>query len=406
MNLTNEEFLELSRKLDAHHAVFYKLWELGKPVFTDEIPTAAIMFDKTDGEAVAFCFNPKHWKESSEYERLFTICHECLHVILNHGRRIQGFPSLNMPAANIALDVVVNHMLVDKFGFERDKLDKPDNLCWIDTVFKGRDDIKRHETFEYYFKELVKNAIPVNVCLCDVHGLEDTGDIIDELDELLSDEDKELLRDSIEKHGESKKAGTGTGGQWCFAKVGKVAQKKKWETVIKKWSLQFTVDIREIEQWARLHRRRAMLPEDFMLPSEMEDDDREDPGKILVWFFQDTSGSCSGFRDRFFKAAMSLPTWRFDIKLHCFDTKVFETTLEGKKLYGFGGTSFSCIERYIQEYIKEHEEEYPRACFIVTDGYGDKVSPQYPDRWHWFLSNSYKVYVPPKSPCYQLSDYE
>ncbi len=145
----------------------------------------------------------------------------------------------------------------------------------------------------------------------------------------------------------------------------------------------------------------------MFLPSEMEVEDIDkEKNKIEVWFFQDTSGSCSGFAKRFFKAAESLPKDRFNVRMHCFDTRVYETSLEERKLYGFGGTSFTCIENYIQRRIAKENLQYPKAVFIITDGYGNDVHPEHPEVWHWFLSSGYKSHIPKQSKTYLLRNFE
>ena len=45
--------------------------------------------------------------------KLFVICHEMLHIILNHGKRSKNTLSENKIAANMALDIVVNHSLIN-----------------------------------------------------------------------------------------------------------------------------------------------------------------------------------------------------------------------------------------------------------------------------------------------------
>jgi predicted metal-dependent peptidase len=409
------DFMKISHDLEKHHSVFYLLWEMGTPIFTDSIPTSAISFDH-EGHRVGFLFNPKFCERLSEYERQFIICHECMHVILNHGCRISGMPQSTLPVANVALDIVVNHLLVDRFGFKREDLSIGKELCWIDTVFPKPEDIEKDQYFEYYFKKMIKQANISMQSLADNHdSLEVQGEsideIIDHLNDTLSDGEKHSLKETVEKHFVHKKdedkeetgRGTQAGGMWTFANVSNVKIKKKWETVIKKWSQKFLTEFSDKEQWARINRRFAAISSDMFLPSEMEEEDHSDPKKIKVWFFQDTSGSCRGLKDRFFRAAMSLPPKRFDVKMHCFDTKVYETDLKSKKLYGFGGTSFDIIESYIQRHLKG--EEYP-TVFLVTDGFGNKVSPQMPEKWYWFLTGSYRSCIPGECNIYKLSDYE
>src|ERR1700744_3478315 len=87
IRLTNDEYFEYARELEDHHALFYAIWQIGKPWFTEIIPTAAVAFDKEGHDCVQFVFNPHFWERLTLYERLFVICHEALHVILNHGFR-------------------------------------------------------------------------------------------------------------------------------------------------------------------------------------------------------------------------------------------------------------------------------------------------------------------------------
>jgi len=408
------DYFELSKDLEEHHSLFYMMWELGKPIYTKSIPTAAVGFDK-EGEFIKFMFNPDFWDGLSKEEKLFVISHECLHVILNHGIRARD--GEDRSRANRALDVVVNHMLVDKFDFKREDITDSENLCWVDTVFPDRS-LPTNETFEYYYQRCPETPI-IYVRLVDDHGklaegAEELGALIDKLNENLSEEDKNNLKDIIEQHfeqndekeDEGHSAGDSAGGQWTFAEVGKVRRKKKWETVIKKWSKRFNkTEVHDVEQWSRINRRFALIGNDLMLPSDMEME-KDAEGRIQVWFFQDTSGSCAELKDRLFAAALSLPPERFDVKMHCFDTQVYETSLESKKLYGFGGTTFQPLEDYIQGYIKKHTIEYPKAVFVLTDGYGSAITPEKPKAWYWFLTTNYKNHVPADCNTYSLTDFE
>lgn len=391
------------------------MWELGKPVFSYELDTAGVGFDK-EGEYTRYIFNPDFWELLTPYERLFVICHECLHVILNHGLR-----SLNVDdheIANKALDVVVNHMLVSRFGFIRSQISFEKTLCWTDTIWTDKE-VPSNQNFEYYFNLLKKKSPPSlgGLSLVDDHfGLaQDSAEwqsVIDAVGEALSDFEKDSLTDVMEKHFQDEKTnsehqpGMISGCGWVIVSTVKVKVKKKWETVIKKWSKKFDrPEFHDVEQWARTNRRFASLNPNIFLPTEMEID-HEKEGKIEVWFFQDTSGSCSHLLERFFKAAKSLDPKRFDVKMHCFDTKVFETTLESGKLYGFRGTSFSILEIYIQNYMKKNDTPYPQAIFVITDGYGTPITPQIPKRWYWFLDPFATHCIPKECNKFNLKEFE
>lgn len=167
-----------------------------------------------------------------------------------------------------------------------------------------------------------------------------------------------------------------------------------------------TID--ETERWERVNPRYSqIISNEIHLPTNCKVlEEYKEKNKIDVFFFLDTSGSCINLKDRFFKAAKSLDPKKFNIRLFCFDTMVQETTLESGRVWGGGGTSFSIIERHIQSVITSEKKKYPKAVFLVTDGMGDNVIPEKPERWYWFLSYNYKQYIPAKSKTFMLSDYE
>jgi len=428
-NLTNEEFLLIARDLEIHHAVFAKIWNIGKPRFTDKIPTAAVSFDK-EGNHLDFQFNPEFWEKLKPYERNFVICHECLHVILNHGSRLK---ELNKDLGNVAADVVINEMLLSGFGFEREKLEWVDkNGCWLDTVFKDhKPPVDKDRSMEYYYnllkkemKEQIQEALKNGgIKIVDDHegmggmdptDLEDVlGDVLNELNdgekETLDKAFKEANPEEVQEC--SKEAGTMPGNLEITVKVGFVKKKKKWETVIHRWANRFIrQNDRDHEQWARVNRRFVGITSSngsLFLPSEMEIEEREDvKRRIKVLFFQDTSGSCVHLAERFFKAAKSLPKERFDVEMYCFDTRIYATTLESGKLYGFGGTSFSILEDKCMQVCKNDLSKYPKAVFVISDGYGDYVNPKKPKNWYWFLDPYYTNYIPKECNTFKLTDFE
>ena len=62
VHITDEEWLSLGLGLEDHHAVFYKIMEMGKPVFDETIETACVQFD-ANGNYVWFRLTrAKPWK--------------------------------------------------------------------------------------------------------------------------------------------------------------------------------------------------------------------------------------------------------------------------------------------------------------------------------------------------------
>lgn len=431
--ISKEEWTEICLALEEYHAVFYQVWKMGRPLFTNDIPTAAVQFDKV-GKYVIFLFNPEYWEKLSLYDRLFTICHEALHIILNHGIRCVDTVGINRGATNVALDIVVNHLLVRSFGFERAKIAGAENFCWVDTVFaKSKIIPGDDECFEQYYNRFDKVyghgswKKSQGFGTVDDHSFmsEDNSDnwddFIDDLNESINEEEKASLKKIIEKNfqekedpekkgskpQETQKAGLGTGG-WTFLGFKKVKKKKKWETIIKKWSWKYLKDsFKEKEQWARVSRRMSLMSSEMFLPSDMEEEELfMEKSKIEVYFFLDTSGSCYNLKDRFFEAALSLDEKKFKIRLFCFDTKVEETTLASRKIYGGGGTCFKILEEKVQSEINEGEK-HPDAVFVITDGYGTNVNPQKPKNWHWFITEGgVRNCINADCNFYNLAEYE
>lgn len=372
-------------ELEKHHGVFSCFWSLTKPIFTNKIPTACVEFNKV-GKCINMKINPGFWEELDQTQRMFIVSHECLHVILEHGKRGKG---LNKKVANIAMDIVINESLVSRFGFDKDHIDPlvdgNRQFVWLDVISEMIEKpLLEGQPFEYYYNKIIESGkeLPFTI---NHDGLESFGD--------MDISDFEELAGEIEKlENFMKQAGVDAGNLWRLA-VARPVKKKKWETVIKDW-VRANLD-REVN-WRNRPRRMENLPPRFFLPSENNDEEKQ---KINVWFFQDTSGSCVHWADRFFNAALSIPDDRFNVRMFCFDTKVYETSLESKKLYGFGGTSFDCIDQYVRQ------NKHPDVIFVITDGYGDRFKPEKAKRWNFFVDGTFE-YVPDGVHKWNLKDFE
>jgi len=415
-SISQEDIFKIARNLEDHHAIFSKIWQISKVNFCDKIDTACVVFDK-NGRFLDFRFNKQFWDSLNLYQRCFIFCHECLHILLNHGERIR---LLKPELANIATDLVINEMLINDFNFYRSDLGTiGQEGCFLDTIFP-KQNIEKNKSTEFYYNLLDSNLkqLPKTLSIDNHTGLynnDDANDIKELLEEIISDAnsfDTFNFKQKVLDNEEGKicqKAGSVPGSLTKIVKIDNVPVKKKWETVIKNWALSTIKNKdKDVTQWTRTNRRFATINSDLILPSDMEVEDlNKEKNRIKVVFFQDTSGSCSGFIERFFKAAKSMPKDKFDVELYCFDTQVYKTSLESGKLYGFGGTSFSILEDYVWNNIAERKlEKYPKAIFVITDGYGDNIKPALPKTWHWFLSTNDTSCIDKECNIYDLSKFE
>jgi len=478
--MSNDEHFRIARELEKHHAIFERIWTMSRIRFSKKVPTAGVLFNKK-GDCIDFIVNPDFWERQTFTQKCFVLAHECLHIALNHGRRSREIIKDKKTAmiSNFAQDLVINHAIVNRYGFVREEIDPPTelapmgNYCWLNKLLPKRTDLTEHENYEVYFnammEEIDRNESQMKEKMDgsstvddhefnqgdgdpsdgdpsdgeDGEGNEggegrdkddydfidmddysnDFSEVIDKLNEELTGDEKETLKKFVEENGEEGKAGkaggqqppgpnnpgTESGGVWTFAKT-PPPKKRKWEAIVTDWAKKkMTETYKEVDQWVHRNRRFTMVDTGLLLPTEYEVLDQfEEQDLIDAWFFQDTSGSCSGYKDRFFAIAESMPEDKFNMRLFCFDTKVYETDLKSKKLYGFGGTYFHIIEEFIQaELAKTPKLKYPDAVFVVTDGYGSDVRPAKPKNWHWILTpDASKGNIPAECNTYDLAKYE
>lgn len=409
--LTYTEYNAILNLLVSHHAVFYQFWRLVKPVYSDDIDTACVCFNK-DAKCVDFKINKNFWDNLSDHNRAFVICHECLHVLNSHGKRMGKINSKNMALANCAMDVVVNESLVKFFGFSRSEFDPHNEYCWLDKVFKDYKNIMSDNSFEYYYNKLIENAQKNNnnQLINDHSNLGIPEELIQQVINSLSDEEADTLKNisqRSEKDLQSYNSDSGKQGGNLVKKLEKKPRKTKtkWESIIKKFTKKFVIDEIEELHWVTKNRRLYNLDYNLFIPSELEYEIKNTKKeKIQTWFFLDSSGSCFNLAQRFFDAANSIDKKKFDVKFYCFDTEVYEIDIKKHELKGFGGTSFRCITDFI--YRKSESKPY---VWILTDGFGDH--PDIPEiekkKWHWFLTeNSSQRFIPEECKKYNLADFE
>jgi len=434
---------ELFVELQQFHLLFRTFWELADYQFVDSsnqrVETAAIFFNSKSGIPINLVINESFWDKLNRTEKIFIICHEMLHVLLEHGRRFKDLKKLEYPPeiVNMAMDVAINEMLVWHYGFDKSELSEEflKNSCWVDSIFENKG--WKNKEFpppktkgtEFYLREL-DFTVKVRYVLANGHNFDDydesmeailnsgdhsneLNDFYDKIEESLHELSENTSAHEADKAQEVQNKQRGISKGCVYKTIAKmpVRYKRKWETVVKKWASR-QLEERDVfmDRWDRKDRRKMLLQkgEEIKLPSFLETPKMVlVKKKIDVFFFLDTSGSCIAYAERFFKAASTLDPKRFNVRLFCFDTQVYETSLKTREVFGGGGTSFDIIEDAIQSYIKERNMAYPKAVWLLTDGYGNAVHPQKPKNWFWFLTEGHsKQFIHKDSKSFDLKDYE
>lgn len=391
--------------LEGYNGIFRQLWELSRIKFTTDVPTAGIAFDKKTGNELLFCFNPEFYDKLSVYELAFIIGHECLHVMLYHGKRYVAIKEreLNKDLWNIAADIAIHEIMFREFGFKREYITIIDNMCTVETVFPDRiNEIKRSQTMEYYFNELTKDK-EIKYVPMDQHNFDEafangSDEAMKKAYERLTNVEKQELKDKLadipKPSNKEQEAGDTPLGTVYDTPILEHT-KKKWETVIKDWASTHLVSTRT--DWTNKNRRFNSVKSKLKIPSYFTPEIKP----VTVWMFLDTSGSCIDLAPRFLTAAASLPPKIFDARVFCFDTDIYEVNIREGKVIGGGGTAFDIIQEFIDK-----QGTHPDYVFVTTDGYGNQVKPKQPRKWKVYLTTDNKSCFPDTCEFHSFNEFE
>lgn len=442
-----EVLLRISNSLEDYHKCFYVFWEMSEVYFTDELPTAAIKFNK--GAKPTLLLNKEFWDRHNHLEQLFIICHECMHVLLDHGIR-NGMKTKGATPylVNVAQDITINEMIVDLFKYRRDDLREWKKYCWIDTCFKDpavRLNILRNQIFTYYLEKLIQNPPPApppppekgdgspsegdgepgdgesSPQTLDQHVMDEDGDCgggeeeteeekkarAGAIEKIIAELDPAQIEEIIKALPDSGEAGSMKGSlKATIAKKQKLAKLNFKKLVAKLKRTCMTEKFRDVETFVKDDRRfgDVLRRPDVLLPGRMEQG-YPDKDKLLTACFMDISGSCMAYFDHFQKIFMAFDAEKktFETRLFAFDTSVVEVKA-GETITVGGGTHFHIIEKQCLK-LEQEVGRYPDCVVIITDGEGTTVTPKAPTKWVWLLTPfATKSYIPKASRSWPIKD--
>lgn len=396
--------LEIASMLEDYHKCFYTFFDFSDVMFSDEIPTACVNFSPTRKPQLNI--GEKFWSGQTIREKLFVICHECLHVILDHGvRNGMNVKGATPKLVNIAQDITINEMIVDLFNYDREDIRDWKKYCWIDTCFSGPQLalIKRNETFIYYLEELIKNPPPDasdgGPAIFDIHSTgtpesdedkkakEDFAGALAE--DLTVKEIEDLLKSIPPDDGKGPLAGAGLIARLKAIIAEKVRKQKiNFAHIIRKLKkTSVSMKEKDVDTFTHTDRRFAdiITRSDVSLPGKNAVE-RPNKDRLLTGVFMDVSASCLNYFDVFEKVFLAFDAERklFDTRLFIFDERV-TAVKPGDSVRIGAGTYFNIIETKCRE-LETEVGRYPDCVVVITDGYGNKVDPKAPSKWVWLLT--------------------
>lgn len=439
-----DDQVAIMKILSVHHTIFKTFFSLGVPLFTRRIPTAAVGFDK-NGSCIYMLLNPDFWDSLDIINKAFVISHECLHVVLNHGKR--GNQHKNQEEVNKAQDIVNNEMLIFAFGFNRYDITNWEKYCFIDTIFTKEmiieQNIIKNGTFEYYLDLMQSNEIKSEQKTVDHHSSKLTDEISDlndlskqeiqdlidgakefseemsgslesVVDEELSFSEKlefknnlgEELKQTVDDHNSnSNNVGNIPFGAYLTVRIPSPKKQKGWESIVKKHvKTLLKKETVESPSWLSRKRIHQCLSEDLMVQG-VWNQELHVADKVDLVFFLDASGSCKRHAQRFVKLLKSIPEDKFNITAYSFDTSLYLIDLNDDDIQGWGGTRFTPLNDKIEEITKE--KRHPDAIFVLSDGDGNRFYPEKPKLWHWILTPRHNLsYIPKESIKHKMECFE
>jgi predicted metal-dependent peptidase len=423
------EVLQIIDELENHNLFFRAFWTVSDIYLSNDISTACV---KMVGDKIHFVFNADKWHSDPLKFKLFVICHEQLHVMLNHFKRLH-FDQGDVINKNIAADISVNHHLIRNYDFDRNT-DIPNwqHYCWTDTIFPDNPDIPLNETAEFYYALLQDRDCSAEgpgpgpsvgrgqrkrpgpsegPGTMDDHStyVDITSDKVGEavkksLNEYITDNTKDMSEqekddwiDEFSKEVSQSLDTTGDGKREQIHKKLKRTNHSSWKSLYQNIPKRIYTD--KVQQnWVTTQRRFATMDRELMLPSEQEIDQKD---IVSVSVYLDSSGSCIDHAQYFLQSSLSIHKKYFKVTYYGFGTTVYDIPPNPPfKLKGFGNESYQAVSDHVDQ------NKSVDAVLVFTDGQSKSVTPRHPKKWHWFITPTGTTsYINNKCNIYELSKY-
>ena len=387
--------------------------KLGYPEMVTGFPSTAGVSWNPERKRVRFMFNTKFYEQITDEEFYFIVAHEATHIINGHvfflktecdrhrdDDLMDAWPVFSNKFG-LAADCVVNDSLTFLYGMPRIEL-PPDS----DGRIVYGQEIVGTDCHELSVLDVMR-ILPEESEGGEGHDLWDSffdgeglrQDFIDSITDFIEQnetngalgnqdaKDLDSLKDTMSDCSDSAVRRAGKALNSGRERIQALNSKINWSRI-----LQAKTSHNQMEDvWNRPNRKLGTLYPKVLLPKSQERETED------IFIAIDVSSSIDVKALELFASVVRNTPKHFKLKAITFNTKCEPFDLESDTIKRGGGTAFDIIENYIQDNLKK----YPKAVFVLTDGEGSPVRPQYPRRWTWLLYGRASTEF-----CRNMSNYE
>lgn len=360
---------------------------LGKPIVTnnsDITDTAAVCLSEGKLSKIKFVFNKDFAEKLSIKEMAAVLIHEAYHVFFGHIFSKHG--NLNHKVWNLACDAVINDMI--EFHFKDDVKLPELRITGQNLIGENCKDKTSEEVYNICMSKFEKSLSSIYIyTTMDDHRMWDEHNKNEDVAEKMEEEINKIMNshhDQITRGVISKKDSFGSAKSFSKRKISINTKKQVFN---KKELLANLTEImpKNINDqnmlWSRPSRKLISIYPKIVLPSY------EQKTKPRGLFVIDTSASISDEWLSIFKEICQKCSKIMHSEFFSFDTTLNKWDLSETNIYGGGGTSISCIEKYCNE-----SSRYPDNIVVLTDGYfSGGHDLKHPERWTFLIKTSYRI---------------
>lgn len=386
---------------DEGNELVIEIYKLGYPEKSKEIQTASVVWDEHK-KRVKFLFNDEFQKTLTDDEFKFVVAHEAIHLLNGHilllKERLSEMKQRKVSDQemhkfvrkfNIASDCVVNDSLVNLYGLKpimtEQSATKPKIFYGKDVIGVNCHDLTAMEVYSMIDDNEIDQMDETSI---DQHIWESFFDARGNVKDSFVEKLKNFISKNIENSALSdKELESVSKVNKNFQKLFKAGNEQlgayrpvdNLTKVALNWNKIFfqLTERRKFENnWSRPNNKLISVYPDVIIPS-LKNEEKED-----IFIAIDSSGSIDYKALELFVSVVKNIPKHFNVKAISFDTKCYEfDILKDKNPKGGGGTRFDIIQTYIDENFKKQ----PNLVLVLTDGYGNDISPKVPSKWAWLL---------------------